>query len=121
MERRALERIVVPDSTVHYKQTGSSIFFKREIGPLLLINLNKSGACFEARQELEIRNQISLKIRIHGEKVLNLKGQVRWYAPAKGQERVKVGIQFLPFGKSRNYNSLQTLNRLREIQERYQS
>jgi len=121
MERRALERIVIPESEVYYKQAESFILLNRGSGPFPLLNLNKSGACFEARQEMEVRKQITLKIKINGEKVLKLKGQVRWCAPASGQEQINVGVQFLPYGKGRIYNSLHTLTRLREIGERYQS
>jgi hypothetical protein len=121
MERRALERVVIPQAQVYYKYADSSLFFSRSTGPVALINLNKSGACFEVREGFPVKQQFNLRIKISGEKVLKVKGQVRWCSYAERPDRNRVGVQFLPYGKRRIYNTPDTLNRLRRITEQYQS
>ncbi len=113
-ERRSMERISIPDAQVYYKSNQAMNYFTLPSGPMSLINLSKSGACFEFSDQIPSGTPVQLKIVIQGGKKIIAKGQVVWTSIGKGSTPC-AGVQFLPFGKSRRYNSLQTLSRLRKL------
>ncbi len=113
-ERRSMERISIPEAQVYYKSNQAMNYFTLPSGPLPLINLSKSGACFEFNDQIPSGSPVQLKIVMQGGKKIIAKGQVVWTSNGKGNTHC-AGVQFLPFGKSRKYNSLQTLSRLRKL------
>ena len=115
MDRRLFTRIEIPGTTIKYKRIGSKMFFSNLSKPSDMHNLSKSGLAFDVDQALGYGEKIHVKVRFPDGKNLNLKGQIRWNNPINGGGVYKVGIQFFPFGKSRNYNSLNTLDYLRSI------
>jgi hypothetical protein len=121
MERRGLERLVIPYAEVYYKPVEFAQLFIRASGPVPLLNLNKSGACIEVRQELEIRRRFHLRIKIAGERVLKVKGLVRWCLSDDDHNHLRAGVQFLPYGDGSLYNPTHTLDRLRRLEEQFRS
>ena len=114
MERRSMERISIPEAQVYYKSNQAMNYFTLPSGPMPLVNISKSGACFEFSDQIPSGSAVQLKIVMQGGKKIIAKGKVVWVRNNLGSTSC-AGIQFLPFGKSRKYNSLQTLSRLRKL------
>jgi hypothetical protein len=114
MEKRSMERISIPDAQVYYRSNQAMNYFTLPSGPMSLINISKSGACFEFRDQIPSGSPVKLKIVIQGGKKIIARGQVIWTSKIGGNTPC-AGVQFLPFGKSKKYNSLQTLSRLRKL------
>ena len=60
--RRTLDRMHIPDSSVYYKPDTQMYIFNRYIGPEELIDISKSGAGFEISHDLSKNDYITLKI-----------------------------------------------------------
>jgi hypothetical protein len=94
---------------------GSKKFFAGMSKPSDMQNLSKSGLAFEIDQALGFGEKIHMKLQFPDGSSLELKGQIRWNVSMNGGNVYKVGIQFFPFGTSRNYNPLKALDYLRSI------
>jgi hypothetical protein len=62
---------------------------------------------------------LCVDIIIPGEKTIRLLGSVMWMDDNSPSRECMIGAQFTAFGKGRNYNSIRSLERLREIQQKY--
>ena len=86
-----------------------------------LYNLTKSGICFRSDRRLHRGEPLCVDILIPGEKIIRLLGNVMWTDEQSPARDCMIGAQFSAFGKGRNYNSIRSLERLREIQNKYSS
>jgi hypothetical protein len=118
-ERRNYPRVAVSGANVAYKVRAGFDLFNRfsELNPLR--DLAKGGICFELDSRLERGTNVDMKVIVPGEKQIHVKGTIIWSNNITGNGRTFVGVQFLPFGKGKMYNSFECWERLEEIIKQY--
>ena len=107
MERRFIDRFRVPKARVRYAKENYIVPVSRAMP---LTNLSKYGACFELKDEIDPGNLVIIKIFVPGKKSILVKGKVIW--SNSNNIHLRAGIQFLPFGKGRKYNSFNSREKL---------
>ena len=115
--RRSLERIEIPETTVICKKEEGFKLFKRNANNSILENISKCGICLKLTNEINIGDKLKLQMKIEGKDNLEVKGRVRWKTILDG-ETYLIGIQFEPFGKGKSLNPLSSLEKLRDIQQK---
>lgn len=115
MDRRLLIRVQIPGAQVRVKKAGSNILFSGLSKPLAILNLSKSGLCFQTAKKLDNGDNIQMKLFFPDGININLKGHIRWNSDRSNSDPRAVGIQFSPFGTSSNYNSIAALDYLRSL------
>jgi predicted Fe-Mo cluster-binding NifX family protein len=113
------KRLKIPGAQVLYKEKTPVKFFKKFSGPVNLKDISWGGTSFEVRQCLKPGTPMDLKIIIPGTEKLMIKGRIAWKNYDPYNNRSFAGIQFLPFGEEKNYNSLQCYKRLDQITKQY--
>ncbi len=120
-DQRAFDRIHIPGALVIFRKRNKLGFFERFSKPMELYNITKSGICFRSDRRLNRGEPLCVDILIPGEKIIRLLGSVKWTDEKAPVRDCMIGAQFSAFGKGRNYNSIRSLERLREIQTKYSS
>lgn len=115
MDRRRLNRAVIPGTQVQYRRMNHKSFFASLSRPTEAINISKSGICISASTGLDRGELVLLKIHFPDGEKLKLKGHIRWQKPDQGDPAYHIGIQFYPFGTTSTYNSLKALEYLRTL------
>ena len=115
-DRRALERIEIPDTNVICKKEEGFKLFNRYSNTSLLENISKGGICLKLKNGINIGDKLKLQMDILGKDYLEVKGHVRWKSGKEGEFN-KIGIQFEPFGKGKSFNPISSLEKLRAIQQ----
>jgi len=119
-DRRTQLRIEIPEATTYTKNEKWLSIMSFYEGPGRLLDLSKGGAGFETVRQVEKDDLMRVKISIPGEESLVLKGKVRWTAPVEWNGKTRVGIQFTPYGRQKQFNSPFALASLQVLQERYE-
>ncbi len=117
-ERRALPRFGIPDSTVLYKKNEGLKLFQRYSNISNLVNLTKSGMCLQIKNGIKPGERVKIQLDFPGVKKMEVKGHVRWKSSAEDNFN-NIGIQFEPLKKKKKLNSVDCLEKLREISENY--
>ena len=86
---------------------------------LTLFNINKSGICFESTSLYKKGDVVCVLVKIPGEKRFYVEACVKWQEDKPGSSHYFVGAQLQPYGKGKNFNSYKTLQRLRDLHEKY--
>jgi len=115
MERRIFTRVQIPGATIQYKKTGAVTFFNGLSSPKDMYDLSLCGISFNPDEYLKYGEKLLVKINFPDGKCLYLKGQIQWNNEVNSSLSDSVGIRFKPFGHSREYNPLSTLNYLRKL------
>jgi hypothetical protein len=118
-ERRYVERIFINGALVIFKELKKINFFHKYSPPHRLVNLNKSGLSFEADHKISPGLLMFFKIIIPGERKICLKGRTAWIAAKQKMVNYLAGIQFLPFGKGKQYNSFLSHDKLQRLITKY--
>ena len=119
VKKRTYDRYQIPGAFVTFKKTNKILSLYRNSKPLPLINLTKSGICFVSDKKFKYGDCITVTINIPGEKSLSLDVNVRWLKNSIPGSEFQIGAQIRPFGRGQSYNSLKTLERLRELDKKY--
>ena len=119
IERRSCRRFEIPDTKVRYKKNGLLGFFKGFSEPSPLLNISKGGLAFFCEEKLGKGKKIMLELLAPNETPLNLRARVRWQGHPAGKVTTVVGVQFMPFGSGNSWNSLETLEVLKRLDEQY--
>ena len=119
-KKRTFDRYNIPGASVVFKKANRLGLFSTSSKPMPLINITKSGICFVSEKRFKHGDCITVKINIPGEKSINLDVNVRWLKNNIPGEKFHVGAQIRPFGKGHNYNSLKSLERLRELDKKFE-
>jgi len=114
-DRRYSERFQFPDSKVFCREKTNFGIFSQYSNPFPLNDLNKSGLCFETDKQLSYGDKIYLKIEIPGQNKIQVIGQIRWAMEKPGRPPYKVGVQFLPFGTIKGYNTFNAREKLERV------
>ncbi len=115
MERRELPRIAINNVTVRFKKLSPATFWSRLSPPSNLKDLSKSGLSFTTDFPVKKGEKIYLKLLFTDGQTLPLKGIVKWLKEIQDEGKTLVGVQFLPFGQSSDYNELNSLDYLRKL------
>ena len=118
-ERRAQDRLQLRESEVFFKQNGLLRTFNKYLGPREMIDISKSGMGFITTLSVMLHETVRVKVKIPGEPVLKLQGEVRWVADSDNVNEKRIGVQFMPFGNGRRYNSPVSLVRLSLLSGKY--
>jgi len=118
-EQRAVDRIRIPGAVVVFKKRNKFGLFERQSKPMQLYNINKSGLCFESDKHMHYGDSFAVDILIPGEENIRLLGNVRWMDQKYTNNFCRIGAQFHAFGKGRNYNTIKSMERLRELHNKY--
>ena len=116
-ERRHLERFEVPGAQVMFKSNKGFRLFERSIGPLPLKDITKNGACITLDQPLGKGTLINIVIRIPGQEKIKVKGHVVW--SSYPHDPLQAGVQFLPYGEGKLYNSFSSRQQLEQLTQQY--
>ena len=120
-ERRACKRIVIPDGQVYYKKQKRVSLLRKYSGPVPMKDISKSGICFSTKDTLQTGEIVLLEILLPGYDSIRLKGEIRWINIDSTAGATFTGLQFLPFGVKKHFNSLDSLNKLRSITEQLEN
>ena len=118
-DKRAFDRLQIPGASVIFRKKNKLGFFERFSRPMELFNITKSGVCFASDKKFDAGENVCIDIIIPGEKELRLYGSIKWISEDMASEACLIGAQFSAFGKGRNYNSLKSLDRLRNLHQEY--
>jgi len=116
-ERRHLERFEIPGAQIMYKQGKGFRLFDRYIGPLPLKDITKNGACIEINQPVDRGTLLDIEINIPGHKKVHVKGHVVW--TSYPEEPTHAGVQFMPYGEGKKYNSFDSRMQLEHLTQQY--
>jgi len=114
-ERRYSQRHQFPDSNVFCQESSALGIFKQYSDPLPLNDLNRSGLGFQTDKLYSYGDKIHLKVEIPGHQKISVIGEVRWVSELGMDSYKKVGIQFLPFGTMKGYNSFSAREKLERL------
>lgn len=114
-ERRYSQRIQFANGRVYCKERSSLGVFQHYSESYLLNDITKSGVGFSMTKTVARGDLVNLKIEIPGQKNIQVKGQVRWVSEQDDKQELAVGVQFLPFGSMKHYNSFNTRERLENL------
>ena len=113
-ERRNYPRVRVEGAQVAYKRKAGFDLFNRYSPTLQMKDLAKGGICFETGLQLERGLIVEIKLALPGEKTINVKGKIVWSEDSEDGNTF-AGVQFLPFGKGKQYNSFECWEKLEDI------
>ena len=119
IEKRRCRRFVIPGAAVKYKKTGLLSFGKGFSGPYSVENVSKGGLSFVCDKKLSRGKTLELQLLTPNEEPLLLKSVVRVRRPVKDTNNKIIGIEFMPFGSRRGWNSQETLDGLRMLDKKY--
>jgi len=118
-ERRHLERFSIPGAKTLYKVNKKIAWLSRYVGPTQLKDITKNGACIEIKENIPPGRILNLKIIVPGEEKISVRGKVVWTDTMQAPPPAKAGIQFLPYGKGKPYNSFKTHEILERLTRQY--
>ena len=113
-DRRYSERYQFDDAKVYCQENSNFGLIKQFSEPYTLNNLTKSGISFKTSKQVSRGDQIKLKIDIPGRQKIKIKGKVVWVA-SDPQKQHTVGVQFLPFGTMKQYNTFTSREKLERL------
>ena len=113
IERRYLDRFKIQGAEVSLNlPDGSS-------SRLPLVDMTRSSARFEVKNDLKIGEIIEMEIIIPHKENIHIKGKVVWTSKANADNPAYAGVQFLPFGSDECYNSMHSYEQLKKLSEEY--
>jgi hypothetical protein len=116
-ERRHLERFEVPGAKVLYKQGKGFHLFERYTGPLPLKDITKNGACIAVDGPVEKGTLLKIEVQLPNQQKFRIKGHVVWTSYPKAPSHA--GVQFLPYGQGKKYNSFDSHELLERLTQEY--
>lgn len=124
IERRECKRFKIEGATVNYKKPkffSTPQKFREENCPV--IELSRGGIRFLSQKFQKINSKIKLTLNVPEENSpLELNGRVIWKTLSPTQSyKYQIGVQFTPYGHKKGHNPLQLLEKIKELEEKYQS
>jgi Tfp pilus assembly protein PilZ len=113
-DRRYSRRFHFDEGKVYCQENSTFRLFKQFSEPFDLNDLTKSGICFRTNKNVSRGDTVHLKIDIPGRQKIQIKGQVVWVQYQETSEHT-VGVQFLPFGTLKGYNTFSAREKLERL------
>ncbi|MFC1891171.1 PilZ domain-containing protein [Thermodesulfobacteriota bacterium] len=121
VEKRGCKRFQIPTADSKYKKTGLLSFKNKHTRVASVRDISKRGLSFTCDENLRKGQKLNVQLIVPNEKPIDLYSQVCWAEQGVGCTLYTVCIKFMPFGKSRGYNPVETLDALRGLEEKYLS
>jgi Tfp pilus assembly protein PilZ len=113
-DRRYSQRFHFDEGKVYCQENSTFRLFKQFSEPFDLNNLTKSGICFHTNKNVAAGDTVHLKIYIPGRQKIQVKGRVVWVENQEANDNA-VGVQFLPFGTLKGYNTFTAREKLERL------
>ena len=113
-DRRYSQRYHFDEAKVYCQENSTFRLFKQFSEPFDLNDLTKSGICFRTNRNITAGDTVHLKIDIPGRQKIQVKGRVVW-VDHQGTNEHSVGVQFLPFGTLKGYNTFSAREKLERL------
>lgn len=119
VEKRKCRRFGIPGGKAKFKKNGLMNIFRRFSKEYPVSNLSKGGLAFICEEQFRPGAKLMVQLLTPNEVPVTLRSRML----AKGQPDDSayelVGVEFLPFGNRKGWNSLETLDILRKLDEQY--
>ncbi|MBS3820092.1 PilZ domain-containing protein [bacterium] len=124
VERRECQRFKIEGATVSYKKPkllSTPKNYTEENCPVT--EISRGGIRFLTEKPLKINQKVMLTVHLPGNRdPLDLQGRVIWKSVSPNQSyKYQLGIQFEPYGAKKNQNSPLILEKIKELEKKYQS
>jgi Tfp pilus assembly protein PilZ len=113
-DRRYSQRFHFDEGKVYCQENSTFRLFKQFSEPFDLNDLTKGGICFHTNKNISAGDTVHLKIDIPGRQKIQVKGRVVWVNDQETSQ-YKVGVQFLPFGTLKGYNTFSAREKLERL------
>ncbi len=113
-DRRYSKRVQFDDARVYCQENSSFKLFNQFSEPFALNDLTKSGISFNTNKKISRGDEVYLKIDIPGQQKIRVKGRVVWVSNEETKHHA-IGVQFLPFGTMKQYNSFSAREKLQRL------
>jgi Tfp pilus assembly protein PilZ len=113
-DRRYSRRMQFDDAKVYCQENSTFKLFNQFSEAFALNDLTKSGVSFKTNKKISRGDQVQLKIDIPGQQKIRVKGRVVWVSEEEASPHA-VGVQFLPFGTMKRYNSFSAREKLERL------
>ncbi|MCK4560967.1 MAG: PilZ domain-containing protein [Calditrichia bacterium] len=113
-DRRYSDRFHFDEAKVYCQENSTFRFFKQFSEPFDLNDLTKSGISFKTNKKVSRGDSVHLKIDIPGRQKIHVKGRVVWVSNQETSDH-SVGVQFLPFGTMKGYNTFNAREKLERL------
>lgn len=118
-ERRRFPRFEVPEGKARWKETDLSVAVQGFSASHRVMNLSEGGLAFVCEEELSEGQDLLVQLQGPNKMRVDLLAQVRWRERPPGASDTLVGVEFKPFGKGKDSNSLEALGILTELEACY--
>ena len=113
-DRRYSQRFHFDEGKVYCQENSTFRIFKQFSEPFDLNDLTKSGISFKTSKKISSGDRIHLKIDIPGRQKIQVIGRVVWVSDQDINNHT-VGVQFLPFGTMKGYNTFNAREKLEHL------
>jgi len=115
-ERRFTERFRLPDGLIYYRKLRKLNWLNNFQGPCVLNDIASNSASFECPRDLGFKKQVELRISsTRFQKEISVKGKIVRRSTSKKSGEFVYVVQFSPFGKGYQYNTLMSREKMREL------
>ena len=118
-ERRTFDRFTVEDASVKYVAARGLGIFKSYSQFMPLKDMSQSGLRFDIDRYMQPGTMVEVVIQIPGHSKLHLRGNIRWIEEHEGNSHYQAGIQFMPYGSGKDFNSFREKDRLKSVVNSY--
>jgi hypothetical protein len=120
IEKRRCRRFEIPGAEAKYKKTGLlALFFNGFSEPHPVINVSKGGLAFVCDKKLSKGKKLVVQLMVPDKIFLNLNAVVRRQEITVGSDRRLTGVEFMPFGGRNVWNTRESLDVLRKLDEKH--
>ncbi len=113
-DRRYSDRFHFDEGKVYCQENSTFRLFKQFSEPFDLNDLTKSGISFKTNKKVSRGDRVHLKIDIPGRQKIHVIGRVVWVSDQEINDHA-VGVQFLPFGTMKGYNTFGAREKLERL------
>lgn len=119
VEKRMCRRFVIPGAEARYKKTSLFIFPKGFSESYPVLDVSKGGLAFVGEEKFRRGKKLIVQLLVPTETSLALHATVRWQGRWAGSELRVTGVEFMPFGNRKGWNSPETLDILRRLDAKF--
>ena len=118
-ERRTFDRFTVDAASVKYLAAKGLGIFKSYSEHIPIKDMSQSGIRFDIDRYMGPGSMVEMVIQIPGHSKFRLRGNIRWISEYAGNPSYQVGVQFMPYGSGKDFNSFRDKDRLKSVVNTY--
>lgn len=119
IEKRRCRRFEIPLAEVRFRKRGLLVFEQAFSEPCPVTNVSKGGLSFTCDRKLSNGTKLVIQLLIPNETPLNLNSITRRQEQIMGSKKKLTGVEFMPFGSRYGWNTRESLDVLRKLDEKY--